>query len=331
MTPSLPAADVASGFALDQASLAGLKRQAKDAPRAALSAAVGQFEALFVQTLLKSMRDALPKDGLLGGDAARMYTGMLDQQFAQRIARQGIGLGRVLERQLAPMLAGRDGDAAPPATGGTDAPPPLAAARALRGAAPGAPRIAADAPGAARSLPRTSDAGGLPAHVHRFVESMRPYAEAAARMVGLPADVLLAQAGLETGWGRSQPRAANGEPSHNLFGIKAGKGWTGSSALATTTEYVAGAVVRTVDRFRAYASYTDAFADFGRLISGNPRYAEALSHAGDPQAYARALQRGGYATDPHYAEKLARTIALVASTHPAPQVLAARADNRGPA
>jgi flagellar protein FlgJ len=131
--------------------------------------------------------------------------------------------------------------------------------------------------------------------------------------MGVPADLLLAQAGLETGWGKAQPRAADGSASHNLFGIKAGRSWNGATAAASTTEYVAGAVVRTVQRFRSYGSYTEAFQDFARLITGNARYADAVKGADDPVAYARGLQRGGYATDPQYADKLVRAIRMVAS------------------
>jgi flagellar protein FlgJ len=153
----------------------------------------------------------------------------------------------------------------------------------------------------------------LPRNVQRFIERMRPHAEAAARAAGIPAELLLAQAGLETGWGRAQPHAADGSASHNLFGIKAGAGWKGAVAAASTTEYVAGALVRTVERFRSYGSYTDAFNDFARLITGNDRYAAAVQNTADPVAYARGLQRGGYATDPQYADKLVRAIRMVGS------------------
>jgi flagellar protein FlgJ len=162
--------------------------------------------------------------------------------------------------------------------------------------------------GAAAAASQTSGVAdavaSLPRNVQSFIERMRPHAEAAARSIGIPAELLLAQAGLETGWGRAQPRAGDGSASHNLFGIKAGAGWTGAVAASSTTEYVAGALVRTVERFRSYGSYTEAFHDFARLITGNARYAAAVENAGDPVAYARGLQRGGYATDPQYADKL---------------------------
>jgi len=334
------AGDLAAPLALDAAALSGLKQQAKDSPKAALSAAATQFEALFVQMLLKSMRDALPQDGMLQSDTSKMYTSMFDQQIAQQMSKRGIGLRQILEKQLAPALAG-----------GTDA----AAAKAAPAGAPTPVRTKDDvnASTAVRTEARaryTKDASGyantpasgahdaatarVPANVRSFVEKMRPYAEAAAKAVGVPADLLLAQAGLETGWGRSQPKTTDGAASHNLFGVKAGRGWNGPVSLAATTEYVAGAIVRTVDRFRSYASYTDAFQDFGRMLTRNGRYAAAVARSDDPVAYAKGLQHGGYATDPQYADKLVRAIRLVtahtaqvARAAPA-QVIAQAAVNR---
>ena len=143
-----------------------------------------------------------------------------------------------------------------------------------------------------------------------FVDKLRPHAEKAAAALGVPAQLLIAQAGLETGWGRSQPRNADGSASHNLFGMKAGRRWTGATIAAATTEFVQGAAVRTVEKFRAYGSYADAFNDLTRVL-GNRRYSDALANAADPAAYAKSLQRAGYATDPAYADKLTRAIQRV--------------------
>jgi flagellar protein FlgJ len=159
---------------------------------------------------------------------------------------------------------------------------------------------------------------------------MRPQAEAAAQAAGIPVTFLLAQAALETGWGRHQPRTADGGTSHNLFGIKAGAGWQGSRTLAATTEYVAGRATTALEAFRSYNSYGEAFQDFTRLIRGSPRYAGVVAATGDGNAYARELQQAGYATDPRYAEKLGRMIETV-SRHlagPPAQVAAPAADKR---
>jgi len=349
MKAQAAATDLAAPLALDAGALTALRQQAKTSPKAALSAAATQFEALFVQMLLKSMRDALPQDGLLSSETSKTYTAMFDQQIAQQMSKRGIGLRQILERQLAPAVNGSDDAASAGSTNAASSIPAGAAARAQAGGAPmthvappHAPAAGAraldkgvTAPASAGPSASTGEgaAGRMPANVRAFVEKMRPHAEAAAKVVGVPADLLLAQAGLETGWGKSQPRTAGGDASHNLFGIKAGRAWNGAVAVASTTEYVAGALVRTVDRFRSYGSYTEAFQDFGRLLTGNGRYAGAVARADDPIAYAKSLQRGGYATDPHYADKLVRAIRLVsgegalARTTTA-QVMAGNAVNR---
>jgi len=317
--------DVAATVSVDTAALDNLKRQAQRSPKEALAAATSQFEALFVQNVLKAMRDALPQDGLFGSDTMRAYTTLFDGQLAQEIGKRGIGLGKMLEKQLGAALD-RQTPASDAASAGK-----VPAATATP--APRAQKAVDQAPASASSVtPPGSSGTSLPQAVSSFIDTMRPHAEAAARALGVPASYLLAQAGLETGWGRHQPKTGDGTATHNLFGIKAGRGWTGAVALDSTTEYIAGAVTRTVAKFRSYASYTDAFADFARMLTGNARYADALANAQDPAAFARSLQKSGYATDPHYADKLTRAIRMVV-THGSPgaldkgQVLAGSADN----
>ena len=323
---------MAAPLALDASALSALKHQAKDSPKAALSAAAGQFEALFVQMLLKSMREALPQDGMLQSDTSKMYTSMFDQQIAQAMSKRGIGLRQMLEKQLAPAVAGSGEVAAtsPADTGRLRAKDVGAAHSEMTPRYTKTERRYSSAP-----APTTGDStpSRVPSNVRAFVDKMRPYAEVAAKAVGVPAELLLAQAGLETGWGRSQPKAADGSASHNLFGIKAGRGWNGAVSVASTTEYVAGAIVRTVDKFRSYGSYTEAFKDFGRMLTSSGRYASAVAKSDDPVAYAQGLQRGGYATDPHYADKLLRAIKLVSAhgtqvAHAPAQVIAQTAVNR---
>jgi flagellar protein FlgJ len=194
-------------------------------------------------------------------------------------------------------------------------------------ATPSAARSVATAAKSAAAAP--SDAISA---VRAFVEKLKPYAEAAGRAAGLPGAYLLAQAGLETGWGRFQPRHADGTASNNLFGIKAGKSWTGAVVEAKTTEFVNGQAVKSVEKFRAYASQADALADYAALIGRNPRYAKAVASAADPAAFAQGLQKAGYATDPRYAEKLTAAMRMVARhTGPAAapaQVFAGNAVNR---
>ena len=141
-----------------------------------------------------------------------------------------------------------------------------------------------------------------------FVKRHSEAADRVAKASGLPAGFMLGQAGHETGWGRHEIKQRDGAPSFNLFGIKAGANWTGRVAEVTTTEYVGGAPVKSVARFRAYSSYDESFQDYARLITKTPRYAQAKQETSSPLAFASGLQRAGYATDPDYASKLSRAI-----------------------
>jgi flagellar protein FlgJ len=147
----------------------------------------------------------------------------------------------------------------------------------------------------------------VPAPAREFVNRLWPHAGEASQATGIPAHFMIAQAALETGWGRSELRFSDGTPTYNLFGIKAGRNWQGAVAESTTTEYVNGVAQRSVERFRAYASYAEAFRDYANLLASNPRYAEVLNQQ-DAAGFARSLQRAGYATDPMYAAKLERII-----------------------
>ncbi len=307
--------DAGTALALDANALASLKQQAKNAPGQALSKAAGQFEALFVSMVLKSMRDALPQDGPFSSETTKTYTAMFDQQLALKLSERGIGLRKALEKQLARSL---------PAAPAADAVPETPAAR---------PPAPVQTPPRAATDPVQQPASAAPAATSpaTFIERLRPHAEAAAKALGVPVQFLLAQAGLETGWGKSQPKTAEGASSHNLFGIKAGRRWAGTVAPAKTTEYVESSAIQSTERFRAYGSYADSFQDFVRLLKNNQRYADALAHGGDARGYAQSLQRAGYATDPAYADKLMRAIALVTrhtGSPPAAQVLAGGADTR---
>jgi len=283
-----PGASASARFAFDARALDTLRTQAKKDPDAALKQAATQFEAVFVRALLKSMREALPGGDPLAGDAGRMYTGMYDEQIAQKLAERGMGIADIMVRQL---TAGSEGKHRQPgaakATQGLD----VAAGRLARAASEG-----------------DEAAAGGPTVAQGFIERMAPHARAAASETGVPARFVLGQAALESGWGRREIRAADGGGSFNLFGIKAGRGWTGRVVEAATTEYVNGVARRSVERFRAYESYAEAFADYARLLKSHPRYSAVLSAAHDAGAFAAGMQRAGYATDPRYAEKLTQVI-----------------------
>jgi flagellar protein FlgJ len=315
--------DVSAQFALDANALGNLKQQAKSDPKQALSTAATQFEALFMQMLLKSMRDALPQDGPLASETTKTYTEMFDQQIAQQLSKKGIGLANMLVKQLSGAIPQKE--TAP--TASTALPVPGKAGSAIVPPMPAA--LTVPARPSAKVAPAAST-GSVASTVQGFIDKLRPYAEAVAEKMGIPAQYLIAQAGLETGWGRSQPRAADGAPSNNLFGIKATAAWKGATVKTATTEYVAGQVEKTTASFRSYGSYTDSFQDFAKLLQKSRRYANALANTHDAGRYAASLQQAGYATDPRYAEKLTRAIQTVARYAPAApaatQVVASPAD-----
>ncbi len=301
-TPAIAATPTPN--ALDLRGLADIQRQAKSNDPAALKAVAQQFEALFLQMVLKSMRDATPQEGIFDSDQTRMYQSLLDQQLSQVLSsgKGGLGLAAVIERQLSRESA----TAAEAGDPGTAFPlQPLLRQLQLQGAGY---RLDAPAAGAVPPGLTFGAVPAIPASAQEFVARVLPDAQAASRQTGVPAVYLVAHAALETGWGRSEPRDAAGKRSYNLFGIKAGAGWQGDSVEASTIEYVGGVAQRRVERFRAYGSYAESFRDHAALLANNPRYAGAL-RATDAASFSSALQKAGYATDPNYAEKLTRIIA----------------------
>jgi flagellar protein FlgJ len=258
-----------TSFYADPASLGGLKRQAAAQSPEALREAARQFESLFTNMMLKSMRSASMGDPLFGSDQADFYQDMFDQQMAVQLSSgKGLGLADMLVRQL---------------MGGTP----------VEAAAPAANTPAQDQ--------------------QDFVSALRPAATAAARELGVDPDAIIAHAALETGWGRSMPAGADGRSSFNLFGIKAGSGWNGAAVQSRTSEFASGRMQQVSARFRAYGSADESMRDYVRLIKDNPRYAAAIGTGSDVEAFARGLQRGGYATDPAYVEKLTAVAARLKS------------------
>jgi len=286
-------ADLASKFALDVQGVNQLKLDAKQSSPEALKQAAQQFEAVFMNMLMKSMREATPQDGMLDSDQTRMYTSMLDQQLTQRMASRGIGLADVMVRQLSIAL-----NVPPPGEGAV---PGVEGAQGFPLNAPG-PVMAPLLPAAPV---RSGDAA---AHVEAFVQRLLPHAEAASATTGIPARFMLGQAALESGWGKAEIRGADGQNSHNLFGIKAGASWKGQTVDIVTTEYVNGKPQKQVESFRAYDSYADSFRDYATLLRSNARYQNVIAQGQDAAGFAQGLQQAGYATDPNYAQKLMSVI-----------------------
>lgn len=282
-----------AGLAVDAKALESLKQQAKTSPQQATRQAAQQFEAMFMNMLLKSMREALPNSDPLASSAGKTFTGMLDSELAQKLAAgKGLGLADVMVRQLERKPSATPTAASPSAMSSPTLKPLQAPAAPLQN--PATPAAAAPA----GSIQSQKD----------FVSRMQAPARAVAKESGIPEHFMLGQAALESGWGRREIRTADGGTSHNLFGIKAGRNWTGPTVETLTTEYVNGTPRKVVEKFRAYASYADSFRDYAKLIGNNPRYAEAARSGGDAQVFANRVQAAGYATDPNYAGKLARVI-----------------------
>jgi len=254
--------------ALDFRQFAALRRGAQANDPKVLREAAKQFESMFTKMMLESMRKASFGDPMFGSDQGDMYQGMMDDQMAVQLSQgKGLGLADMLIRQLSHGTI--DGNAS---TGSAQTEAP-------------AGNVVDDA------------------RKQRFIEQVMPHAQIAARELGVDPRALVAQAALETGWGTSQPADAGGT-SHNLFGIKAGASWRGESVSSDTTEYLAGNAGTESARFRSYEDIAESVADYVRVIRDNPRYAAALNTGDDVRAFANALQRGGYATDPEYANKL---------------------------
>ncbi|KXB30483.1 mannosyl-glycoprotein endo-beta-N-acetylglucosamidase [Dechloromonas denitrificans] len=307
--------DSPSRAAFDVKSAQDLRSQFQKDPQQGLKAAAQQFETLFLQQVIKSMRDATPQDGLLNSDQSRFYTGLLDQQMAQNIAGSGKGIGfaRLIEQQLGRNLVGTDAQAglnAPANAAGSALPLTAADARHLQYTpVPSALPTSAAYAGIASSNNAGAALGNAegPTSSKEFVNRIWPQAVEASRSTGIPPQFLVGHAALESGWGRSEIRKSDGSSSYNLFGIKAGKNWNGATVDATTTEYVDGQAQQSVERFRAYSSYDEAFRDYASLLRSNPRYSGVIGSQ-DGAEFAKGLQRAGYATDPSYADKLSKII-----------------------
>lgn len=298
---STSAANAATN-ALDFSQYAGLRSAAQQNDPAALKKAAQQFEALFTQMMLKSMRDALPGDSTMGAQGD-FYTSLYDQQLATSLSSgKGMGLADLLVRQLSQAQAA----VADASTG------PTAAQRSLG--------AFAYAGGSRASAASSQD--WVAGDSQSFIDAIRPHAEKAARELGVPARAIMAQAALETGWGSHVARDAQGR-GYNLFGIKASAGWSGDRISSSTSEFRDGAMVGETADFRAYDSLASSFDDYVQFLKRNPRYAEALKAEG-VDGFASGLQKAGYATDPAYAAKLLKVAnsanmsdALNASANPA--------------
>ncbi len=309
-------ADLSGKVAFDANSLNNLKQAARENSPEAIKGVAKQFEAIFMNMMLKSMRDASPQDNPFDNEQSRTFTSMLDQQLTSNLASKGLGLADVLARQLSKNGYGVTNSLEQAVTdkpSGTDTHsglPSLINNPLLNNAA-NALKQKETAPLDNNSLNNNaptfkplSDSSSA----SDFQKRMAQHAESASQATGVPAHLMLGQAALESGWGKRELKAADGTPSNNLFGIKATGNWNGKVVEATTTEYIHGIKQKRIEKFRAYDSYADSFKDFANLMRNNPRYENVMANLHSPQGYAQAMQQAGYATDPNYAVKLASVI-----------------------
>lgn len=298
--------DLSSRIAADASSLNSLKQAARENTPESVKEAAKQFEALFVNMMLKSMRDATPKEGIFDSEHSRTFTSMLDQQLSQKIANRGLGLADMLAKQMQGGInAGVSADSIDLESGEIKTDDINALSPSLRSMSRNAAAsgVSNHAPQALAEVPRNA---------REFTAQMQAHAEAASQDSGIPAHLMLGQAALESGWGKRQITGSDGTASNNLFGIKAGANWKGKTVDAVTTEYINGVPQKRIEKFRAYDSYADSFRDFANLMQNNPRYGNVLENTSNAAGYAQALQDAGYATDPNYASKLKRVIASIA-------------------
>jgi flagellar protein FlgJ len=271
-------------LAIDPNALNNVRLQANnaDSTHDGLTIAARQFETYFLQMMLKSMRDTVPQDPLFGSQESKDFTSMLDQQVAQNISQnKGIGMADALIAQIERSL---------PQNKDTVTTHP----------------VSYDLPAVGKAQPVVLPSAGDQSAASNFVSQFMPYASNAAQALGVPPETLVAQAALESGWGKKQLTTADGSNSYNLFNLKAGSDWTGKTVTQDVSEYKNGHVVKSTEKFRAYDSYTDAFTDYANLIANNPRYSSALNQ--DASGYAAGLQQGGFATDPNYSSKIMNVI-----------------------
>ncbi|MES9855300.1 MAG: flagellar assembly peptidoglycan hydrolase FlgJ [Sedimenticola sp.] len=285
--------------------LGELKAMASKDADGALKKVAQQFESLFIQQMLKTMRQASLGKGLMDSDQSLFYRDMHDQQLAIHMAESGgMGLADVIIRQ---MQARDGGEIAAKQLGdyGRDAPHLKPEIRSPITTETDVPVVEVSGP--AQPLPPEKDPAGW--NIDDFVQQLMPWASEAAKLIGIQPQALLAQAALETGWGRHMMRDTGGQPANNLFGIKADQRWDGERVKMDTLEYQEGVAVKRRDHFRAYDNYRESFLDYVEFISNSPRYSKALEVTDDSQRYFSELQRAGYATDPKYANKISSILA----------------------
>lgn len=269
----------------DFSSLTALRKDARKDPQASLRKIAHQFESLYIKMMLKSMRDASMGDPLFDSNTSKVYRDMFDNQLAIDMSDHGgIGLADMLVKQLQRYV-----------------PHDAKHSAAQHAAIQRVPVMSQQTPVAGSEddrIPVQFESQG------QFIEKIWPLAEKAGKELNVPPQAILAQAALESGWGKHINKSPEGVSSYNLFNIKADAGWKGPKVVVDTLEFEHGVAKRQKAAFRAYTSYADCFRDYVKFLKSNPRYSEALQTGSNAEKFARNLHLSGYATDPAYADKL---------------------------
>ncbi len=319
----------------DLQSLNGIRKQATVDSRGAIKAAAKEFEAFFMNMMLKSMRQAgevMGGDPLFGSEQEKMFIGMLDEQMSVELSQKGsLGIADLMARSLLgennhqtnlePFNKMGRTERAIAYHQNTEEKNiqklPLGKNEKTSSALKGVEKVLVEnkktglAPLknelVSQSIKSTKvEKKSLFDNAADFIEKLLPYAEKIAQQIGLDPKLLIAQAALETGWGKYIMHDSHGRPSHNLFGIKSSAQWKGASVKMDTLEVKNGEFVKTKDNFRMYDNFEKSFADYVEFLQSNPRYKAALDVVKDAKHFIQSLQSAGYATDPNYANKILR-------------------------
>lgn len=307
-------------FFADFSGLTALKTKAQKDPDAALKEVAQQFESIFINMLLKNMRTSNEAigSGLFSSAQTKQYQDMMDSQMSQSLSSNGgIGLSEALIRQYQTQQ-GQVSSLAAKEQGDTDflnqvAKQDLMRIQALarRASTEFVQAVQKEASNQASSTVSGDHSVSQPSALSvvfdspdEFVENLWPHAQQAAEKLGVNPKAILAQAALETGWGKYPIAKEDGTASFNLFGIKADSRWSGDRAVVNTLEFRDGVAKREKAAFRAYDSFSHSFDDYANFLSSSERYKDALQSGDDASMFAASLQRGGYATDPKYSEKI---------------------------
>ncbi len=311
----------------DYGALKGLKRDAAEGKDEAIKKVAREFESMFVQQMLKSMRDASMGDDLFGSNAEDQYRDLLDKQISLDIGNggKGFGIAAMIEKQILEAQGVKHDPNAklkfepvtyfgsPKGFTSSSAQPDIIRDRPQLSVSENNNNSQANVDNCGlspiKNLPAQVEMGGkkeLFTTPEEFIQSVLPQARKAAEQIGVDPKVLVAQAALETGWGKHVIHQENGEKGFNFFGIKSHRDWDGNAVKVPTLEFEKGIAKRSVESFRVYESAEQSFNDYIDFLKSNPRYTDALNNCDDPQKFTSGLQDAGYATDPEYAEKIMR-------------------------